>query len=99
MKRTFSLLSFLKETVFTTHGLPLFMSLFVLGLLLVVFRMKGVELDYKYSELDKKLNHIFLEKKELDATKANLTSVGNLKVFAKKYSLKEPKSNQIIVVP
>ena len=61
--------------------------------------MKGVELDYKLTELNKVIKTVELDAKELRAEKANLLSVQNLRRLAVKFNLKAPSSKQVIVIP
>jgi cell division protein FtsL len=70
-----------------------------IGILFVVFRMKSVELDYKMVELNQEISKKKLIEKELEATKAGLLSTNSLRELAKKYDLKPPKQNQIILIP
>ena len=56
-------------------------------------------MDYKISEVNKKIGKIEMNKKQLEATKAKLLSIKNLRRMARKYELQEPKQNQIIIVP
>ena len=69
-----------------------------MGILFVLFRMKSIEMDYKISSMNKDIEKVVLENKELGAVKAKLLSVRNLKKMAKKYDLKQPKQKQIIVI-
>lgn len=71
----------------------------MLGLLFVLFRMKGVELDYKITSVNKDIDKVVLDNKELKAKKARLLSVKRLRKLASKYDLKQPKQKQIIVLP
>ena len=89
----------IKEAVFSSQGFPILLTLSVIGVLFVLFRMKSIELDYKIAEIDKEKNKIEMEGKEIKATKARLLSVKNLRRLAKKYDLKQPSSKQIIVIP
>lgn len=96
-KKTF--MESIKEAVFSSQGFPILLTLSVIGVLFVLFRMKSIELDYKISEIDKEKTKIEMEGKEIKATKARLLSVKNLRRLAKKYDLKQPSSKQIIVIP
>ncbi|MCT4642506.1 MAG: hypothetical protein N4A33_09455 [Bacteriovoracaceae bacterium] len=91
--------SFLNQYILTSQTFPLILVLSVIGILFVLTRMKGVEQDYKYTEVLKKLKVEQVENKELKAKRASLLSVKKLKGFAKKYNLKEPTDKQIIVIP
>lgn len=94
-----TMLESLKEGVFSSQGFPILLTLSVIGVLFVLFRMKSIELDYKITEVNKERNKIEMEGKEIKATKARLLSVKNLRRLAKKYDLKQPSSKQIIVIP
>jgi hypothetical protein len=61
--------------------------------------MKGVELDYKITAVNKDIEKVVLDNKELKAKKARLLSVKRLRKLASKYDLKQPKQKQIIVLP
>jgi len=87
------------KALFSAQGFPIVLTLAILGVLLVLFRMKGVEQDYQYDTLIRKTNKANLENKELKAKRAQKTSVKNLRKFASKYNLKRPKQNQIIIIP
>jgi cell division protein FtsL len=89
----------IKKALFSTQGLPLILTFAVIGILFVLFRMKGVELDYKTTEVNKKIEKVTLENKELKAKKARLLSIKRLRRLANKYGLSQPKQEQIIVIP
>ena len=61
--------------------------------------MKGVELDYKITSMNKDIDKVSLDNKELKAKKARLLSVKRLTKMAVKYQLRQPKQDQIIVLP
>lgn len=88
-----------KNTLFSNQVFPFVLTFFILGLLFVLFRMKGVELDYKITGVNKDIEKVVLDNKELKAKKARLLSVKRLRRMASKYSLRQPKQNQIIVLP
>jgi len=98
-KKKNSSLEKVKGLLFSSRGLPLFLSFAVLSMLFVLFRMKGVELDYKISNIDQQIEQISLESKELKAKKARILSVRRLRKLAEKFGLAEPKQGQIIVIP
>ena len=86
--------------VFTSaQGFPIFLILTVMAILFVLFRMKSVEIDYKVSDVNKDIEKVMLENKELKAKKAKMLSVKSLKKMAKKHGLSQPKQDQIIVIP
>lgn len=89
----------IKGAVFSSNGFPLFLSFATLAILFVLFRMKGIEIDYKISALDKDIRQISMENKELKARKAKLLSVKNLRAMATKYNFAQPKEQQILVIP
>ncbi|PIK14412.1 hypothetical protein [Halobacteriovorax sp. JY17] len=88
-----------KKVFLSSQGLPIMLTLSVLGVLFVLFRMKGIELNYKITNMNKDIEKVALESKELRAKKARLLSVKNLRSIAHKYELKQPKQNQVIVIP
>jgi cell division protein FtsL len=89
----------IKHTLFSNQVFPFVLTFFVLGLLFVLFRMKGVELAYKVTSVNKDIEKVLLDNKELKAKKARLLSVKRLRKMASKYELKQPKQKQIIVLP
>jgi len=89
----------LKNIIFSNQVFPFVLTFFVLGLLFVLFRMKGVELDYKITSVNKDIERVTLDNKELKAKKARLLSVNRLRKMASKYGLKQPRQKQIIVLP
>ena len=93
-----SLLGFFGRIFFNSIGLPLFLSLTLLAMLFVLFRMKGVELDYEINRADKNIAKLQMKNKDLRAQKAKLLSPHHLRDIAKQYDLNQPKQEQIIVV-
>jgi len=83
----------------SSRGFPFILSLTVICILFVLFRMKGVEQDYQFNKIVKNINSEVIISKELQAEKARLLSVRNLRRYAKKFKMKEPKQKQIIVIP
>jgi hypothetical protein len=77
---------------------PFVLMFFVIGFSFVLFRMKGVDLDYKIAGLRKDIEYTTQESKELKAKKARLLSVKRLRKLASKYGLAQPKQKQIIVI-
>ena len=61
--------------------------------------MNNVEIGYKIAFINKDMEKIVLENKELKVKKAKLLSSNRLKSFAKKYKLRQPKQKQIIIIP
>lgn len=94
-----SLFSLIKKIVFSSQGFPILLTIAVLGMLFVLFRMKEVELDYEMIEVNKNIAKVQLENKELKVKKAKMLSVKKLRQLAKKYNLHPPKQEQIIVIP
>ena len=87
------------EFIFDSNVFPFVLTFATLGILFVLFRMKGVEVDYQISALNKDVEKVELENKELKAQRAKLLSVGKLEGMAKKYGFDRPKQSQIIIVP
>lgn len=90
--------TFTRRILFSSQGFPLFLAFTLMSVLFVMFRMKGVETDYKISSLGKDIDRVTIENKELKAKKAKMLSVKNLKFMAKKYNLNQPKQGQILVI-
>ena len=90
---------YLSDNVFNSQTLPLIFVVSVLGIFFVLIRMKGVEQDYKYNEIAKRIKVQTIENKELKAKRAKLLSVKQLKAMAKKFKYKEPDEKHIIIVP
>ncbi len=83
----------------SSQGMPIILSLTIISILFVLFRMKGVETDYKLNTVNAKIKETSLKNKELKANKAKLLSIERLRKLATKHKLSEPKQKQIIVVP
>ena len=71
----------------------------ILGVLLVLFRMKSVEQDYKINKIEKEKKTLKLKNRALKAKKAKQLSVENLQKIAENHNLERPKREQIIVIP
>ncbi|EQC50076.1 hypothetical protein [Bacteriovorax sp. DB6_IX] len=89
----------MKSIFFSAQGMPIVLSLVVISILFVLFRMKGVEMNYQLSSISKDIEKVKVEGKELKAKKAKLLSVNNLRKMARNYKLQQPKQKQIIVIP
>lgn len=98
-KRSQSLIDKTKFIFFSSRGFPIILTFTVLAILFVLFRMKTVELDYQVNFLNKEIDEVIVENKDLKARKAKLMSVDKLRAMANKHGLSQPKQNQIIVVP
>jgi len=83
----------------TSRFMPVFLAFALIGALFVLTRMKGIEQDYKYNDIAKRIEVQKIQNKELKAKKARELSVKNLKAYAKKFSLQEPDEKHIIVIP
>ncbi|MEE3078407.1 MAG: hypothetical protein VX341_03645 [Bdellovibrionota bacterium] len=83
----------------SAQGLPIFLSLIIITVLFVLFRMKTVEMNYKIASIKKDIEKVKIEGKELKAKKAKHLSVKNLRKLARTYNLRQPRKNQIIVIP
>lgn len=88
----------LKEVFFSTQGLPIFLTIAVIAILFVIFRMKGVEIDYKLAEINREIDQVSLVNKELKAQRAQLLSVGRLREMAEIHNFNRPSEDQIIVI-
>ena len=83
----------------SAQSLPLFMVIGILIALFVLFRMKLVELNYKVAEVNVALEKVMEDNKALKAQKAQLLSVTNLRRWAVKHNLHQPRQDQIIIIP
>lgn len=90
---------FLNKYVFTSQTLPLVFVLSTIGILFVLIRMKGIEQDYKFNELAKKIKFERIHNKQLKANRAKLLSIKKLEILSKKYNLREPNEKHIIIIP
>ena len=90
---------YILENLFNSQTMPLIFAFSVLGILFVLIRMKGVEQDYKYNEIAKRIQIQENKNKQLKATRARVLSVKQLKSFAKKFNLQEPDEKRVIVIP
>ena len=88
----------LKDFFLSSQILPLLLAFFTISILFVLFRMKGVEMDYRLSDVNKDIKRISLENKGHKAEKAKLLSSKRLRRLAKKYNLSPPSQEQIIIV-
>ena len=89
----------IKSIVFSSQGFPIVLMATVLAVLFVLFRMKGVELDYNFTEVRKKIDHSKIVEKSLKAKRARMLSVKKLRDLAKKHNYNQPRENQVIVIP
>ena len=92
-------LKYISDKVFTSQTLPLIFVVSILGIMFVLIRMKGIEQDYKYNEIAKRINVQKIQNKELKAKRARELSVKKLKAYAKKYDLNEPDEKRVIIIP
>lgn len=88
----------IKDFFMSNQVFPFVLIFFVIGISFVLFRMKGVDLDYKIADVRKDMKYIEQEGKELKAKKARLLSVKRLRSLASKYGLSQPKQKQIIII-
>ncbi len=70
-----SLIDKTKAIFFSSKGFPIILTFTVLAILFVLFRMKGVELDYQVNYINKEIDEVSVENKDLKARKARLMSV------------------------
>ncbi len=89
----------IKSILLSAHGFPIILTIGMMAVLFVLFRMKSVELDYKFVETKKQIEKSLLTQKDLKAKQAKFLSVKNLRELAKKHNFSQPKENQIIVIP
>lgn len=88
-----------KKYIFNSNVFPFVLAFTVLGVLFVLVRMKGVEQDYAFNKIQKEINDIRNDNKELKAERAKLLSTKNLSLYSKKFELVEPDEKQILVIP
>lgn len=98
-KKEGSISSLISNHILNSQTFPLILVLSTIGIMFVLIRMKGVEQDYQYNEVSKKLHLNKIENKELKAKKASMLSSKKLKIFAEKYNLKQPSDAHVIVIP
>jgi hypothetical protein len=98
-KKQNAFLKYVSEKFFNTQTLPLVFVVSVLGILFVLFRMKGIEQDYEYNEIAKRIKIQKIQNKELKAKRARELSVKKLKGYAAKFSLEEPSEKKVIIIP
>lgn len=92
------LLGKIHAILFSTQGLPIFLNFAGLAVLFVLFRMKGLELDYKLSDENSRIAKITALNKQLKLKKAQLLSVEELSKMAERHKLKRPNQDQVIVI-
>ncbi len=92
-------LKYLSDKVFTSQTLPLIFVVSILGIMFVLIRMKGIEQDYQYNDIAKRIKVQKIQNKELKAKLARELSVKKLKGYAKKYNLSEPDEKRVIIIP
>lgn len=88
-----------KSALFGPRGFPIFLCYTMLAVLLVLFRMKNVEMDYQLVKAKKDLEKLNNDSKELNALKARLLSTEKLRKLADVHHLEQPTQKQIIVIP
>jgi cell division protein FtsL len=98
MSATKGFIAKLKSLLLSSRVLPFVLAFTMFGVLFVLFRMKGVEMDYKISALNKDIERVVFENKELKAKKAKLLSIRKLRALARKHGLYKPKQDQIIII-
>ena len=94
-----SILGRIKDVFTSSQGFPIFLTITALAIFFVLFRMKGVEIDYKVAEINRDIDQVSLVNKELRAKRAQKLSVGRLKAMAKKHRFNQPREDQLIVIP
>lgn len=89
----------IRDAALGPQGMSLILVLVAICVLFVLFRMKGVETDYRVGAVNEEIEEAAQRNKELKAGRAKLLSAGNLKRLARRHGFAEPKGSQIIVVP
>lgn len=88
----------IKNFLLNSKAMPLVFAFSVIGIMFVLIRMKGVEQDYAFNELEKRVKVQQLQNKELKAKRARHLSMKKLKALADKYDLSEPDEKRIIII-
>lgn len=94
-----SLTNKVKNFFLNSKAMPLVFAFSVIGIMFVLIRMKGVEQDYTFNELEKRVKIQQLQNKELKAQKARHLSMKKLRAIADKFDLNEPDEKRIIIIP
>jgi hypothetical protein len=89
----------IKESLVNSQTLPLIFVVSVIGIMFVLIRMKGIEQDYKFNDIQKRVSIQQIQNKELKAKRARQLSMKKLKAYAKKFNLSEPDEKRIIIIP
>lgn len=89
----------IKNFLLNSKAMPLVFAFSVIGIMFVLIRMKGVEQDYSYNELEKRVKIQQLQNKELKAKRARHLSMKKLRALADKFELNEPDEKRIIIIP
>lgn len=87
------------EAIGSSNYLPYILTFASIGIMFVLIRMKGIEQQYKFNDINQKIDKVTFDNKDLKARKARLLSVKNLRKIANQYELQEPTQKQIIVMP
>lgn len=85
--------------LFNSKVLPFTLSFVTLTILFVAFRMKGIDQAYQLNTQNTWIEKSVILNKELKAQRAKLLSVQKLRSIANANGLKEPSSEQIILIP
>lgn len=88
-----------KESLVNSQTLPLIFVVSVIGIMFVLIRMKGIEQDYQFNDIEKRVSIQQVQNKELKAKRARQLSMKKLKAYAKKFDLSEPDEKRIIIIP
>jgi cell division protein FtsL len=89
----------IKESLVNSQTLPLIFVVSVIGIMFVLIRMKGIEQDYQFNDIEKRVSIQQVQNKELKAKRARQLSMKKLKAYAKKFDLSEPDEKRIIIIP
>jgi len=72
---------------------------FIFAPILVAVRMATLQIRYKKASLNQEFSTLLAKNKELKLKKANALSIKNLRFFAQKHKMHQPKADHIIVIP
>jgi cell division protein FtsL len=98
---------FLKSKAITTfkknfensQGYPILITITFFAILIVLCRMKTLEVDYSINDLNNLISRSIVENKDLKAKQAKLLSSENLRRMAVKHDFNLPTQQQILVIP
>jgi len=82
-----------------SQGYPILVTITFLAILIVLCRMKTLEVDYSINDTNKEIDRSVVENKDLKAKHAKLLSSDSLRRMAKKHDFNLPTQQQVLVIP